>query len=138
LTLNLGAGTLNRERGEVGYDINLACKPDICGDASSLPFKDESFDDIKAVHVLEHIDNIVKAMDECYRVLKKGGRFHVRVPHFPHIGSIADPTHKRYFVSDTFGYFVRSGALSGLQNVWNMGGINTTEQEIYVVLRKQA
>jgi hypothetical protein len=55
---------------------------------------------------------------------------------FPTIGSIADPTHKRYFVPETFRYFTEKGALSGLKNIWELGSIHQTEQEVYVVLRK--
>ena len=136
MTLNVGAGTLNRGKDEIALDINPDCNPDVLASVEAIPFPDEHFDDIKAVHVLEHIDNIVKAMDECYRVLKSGGRFHIRVPLFPTTGAIADPTHKRYIVPETFRYFTDKGALSGLKNVWEMGGLRTTEQEIYVTLRK--
>ena len=117
-------------------DINPACNPDVLGSVEAIPFPDESFESLKAVHVLEHIENIVQAMDECHRVLKKNGRFHIRVPLFPTLGSIADPTHKRYFIPETFRYFTQEGALSGLKNIWQLGSINTTEQEIYCVLRK--
>jgi len=136
MILNIGCGHLNRDRGEIGMDINPACNPDVLGSVEAIPFPDESFESLKAVHVLEHIENIVQAMDECHRVLKKNGRFHIRVPLFPTLGSIADPTHKRYFIPETFRYFTQEGALSGLKNIWQLGSINTTEQEIYCVLRK--
>lgn len=136
ITLNLGCGHLNREEGEIGVDINPDCNPDVLASAENLPFDDEFFDNAKAVHVLEHVDNIVRVMDEVSRVCKKGARFHIRVPLFPTVGSVADPTHKRYFVPDTFRYFTEKGALSGLKNIWDLGGIKTTEQEIYVTLRK--
>ncbi len=44
-------------------------KADIC----MLPFPDNSFDVILCNHVLEHIPNDTKAMQELYRVLKPGG-----------------------------------------------------------------
>lgn len=46
---------------------------DIKADICNLPFKDNSFDVIFCNHVLEHITNDQKAMQELYRVLKKGG-----------------------------------------------------------------
>jgi SAM-dependent methyltransferase len=44
-------------------------KADICG----LPFDDNSFDVILCNHVLEHIPDDTKAMQELYRVMKPGG-----------------------------------------------------------------
>ena len=44
-------------------------KADIC----NLPFKDNSFDVILCNHVLEHIPDDTKAMQELYRVLKPNG-----------------------------------------------------------------
>lgn len=44
-------------------------KADIC----NLPFDDHSFDVILCNHVLEHIPDDTKAMQELYRVLKPGG-----------------------------------------------------------------
>ena len=44
-------------------------KADIC----DLPIKNDTYDYILCNHVLEHIDDDIKAMSELYRVLKKGG-----------------------------------------------------------------
>lgn len=51
-------------------------KADIC----DLPFADASFDWILCNHVLEHIPNDTKAMQELYRVLKPGGKALLQVP----------------------------------------------------------
>jgi len=45
----------------------------IIGDAEELPFDDNSFDVIIAKHMLYHLPNIQKGVDEMYRCLKKGG-----------------------------------------------------------------
>lgn len=123
-TLNLGCGHLNRGKEEIGIDTNIACKPDICGNIEDLPFKDISVDQINCYHVLEHVQNIVKAMNECFRILKKGGKINISVPLFPTVGAIADPTHVRYFVPETFGYFTRKGALTGLKEIFKMNGLS--------------
>ena len=44
-------------------------KADIC----NLPLENDTYDYILCNHVLEHIDDDIKAMSELYRVLKKGG-----------------------------------------------------------------
>ncbi len=46
---------------------------DVKADICDLPFEDGSFDVILCNHVLEHIPDDTKAMQEMYRVLKKGG-----------------------------------------------------------------
>ncbi len=46
---------------------------DVKADICKLPFKDNEFDYIFCNHVLEHIPNDTKAMQELYRVLAPGG-----------------------------------------------------------------
>ena len=46
---------------------------DVKADICNLPFDDNSFDVILCNHVLEHIPDDIKAMQELYRVLKPGG-----------------------------------------------------------------
>ena len=54
---------------------------DVKADICDLPFEDRSFDTIICNHVLEHIPNDKKAMQELYRVLKPGGMAIVQVPY---------------------------------------------------------
>ncbi|CAI8162520.1 MAG: Ubiquinone/menaquinone biosynthesis C-methyltransferase UbiE [Bacteroidota bacterium] len=53
---------------------------DIKADICALPFEDCSFDWVLCNHVLEHITNDTKAMQELYRVLKPGGKALLQVP----------------------------------------------------------
>jgi len=46
---------------------------DVKADICNLPFKDNSYDIILCNHVLEHIPDDTKAMQELYRVMKPGG-----------------------------------------------------------------
>lgn len=55
-------------------DNSPAYKPNIVGDIHSMPFKDGSIDAILCNSVFEHLYNPNKAMEEIYRVLKKGGK----------------------------------------------------------------
>ena len=53
---------------------------DVHADICSLPFDDKSFDVILCNHVLEHIPEDRKAMQELYRILKPGGWGVFQVP----------------------------------------------------------
>lgn len=53
---------------------------DVKADICALPFEDNSYDVIFCNHVLEHIPDDTKAMQELYRVLKKGGMGIFQVP----------------------------------------------------------
>ncbi len=53
---------------------------DVKADICNLPFKDEEFDVILCNHVLEHIPDDTKAMQELYRILKKGGMAILQIP----------------------------------------------------------
>lgn len=53
---------------------------DVKADICNLPFKDNEYDIIFCNHVLEHIPNDTKAMQELYRVLKPGGMGIFQIP----------------------------------------------------------
>lgn len=42
---------------------------------------------------------------ECWRILKPGGKMHILAPYGPSIPGFADPTHTRYVLPGSFGYF---------------------------------
>ncbi len=57
---------------------NLAKNLDwVCGDAMSLPFRDNSFDVYTISFGIRNVVDIQKAIEEAYRVLKIGGRISV-------------------------------------------------------------
>lgn len=53
---------------------------DVKADICNLPFEDNSYDVILCNHVLEHIPNDTKAMQELYRVMKPGGYGVFQIP----------------------------------------------------------
>ncbi len=53
---------------------------DVKADICDLPFRDHEFDVILCNHVLEHIPDDIKAMQELYRVLKPGGMGIFQIP----------------------------------------------------------
>ncbi len=53
---------------------------DVKADICALPFDDNAYDFILCNHVLEHIKNDTKAMQELFRVLKPGGTAILQIP----------------------------------------------------------
>jgi SAM-dependent methyltransferase len=52
----------------------------VSGDATRLPYPDDTFDRAIASEVMEHIPDDVTALDELHRVLKPGGTLAVTIP----------------------------------------------------------
>jgi ubiquinone/menaquinone biosynthesis C-methylase UbiE len=52
----------------------------ICGDATDLPFENESFDGVTMFDLLEHVPNDREAVREAFRVLRPGGFLLVSTP----------------------------------------------------------
>ena len=53
----------------------------VVGDCQQhLPFVDQYFDRVIAIHVLEHLPDLPRALDEIARVLASSGRFHAVIP----------------------------------------------------------
>lgn len=65
-------------REELGDDPRIEI---VHGDATNLPFEDETFDYVVCSEVLEHIPDDTTAAREIFRVLKPGGTAVVTVPH---------------------------------------------------------
>jgi SAM-dependent methyltransferase len=95
--LDVGCGR-DKYPGAIGIDINPATAADVlCDlDLSRLPFADDSFDEVRAVHVVEHVDDMMAVMEELHRVTRAGGRIFVVTPHYSDVASWTDPTHKRH------------------------------------------
>lgn len=104
--LNIGCGNDYKD-GYVNIDQNNAVRCDkvIDLEEAKLPYDDNSVDFILALHVLEHIENIVPLMNELHRILKQGGTMHIEVPKAGTVAYWKDPTHVRGFVMQTFKYF---------------------------------
>jgi SAM-dependent methyltransferase len=68
-------------------------------DVTDIHYPDESFDVIYCSHVLEHVQDDLRAMREFYRVLKRGGWAVVLVPisaaHTFEDPSVVDPAERR-------------------------------------------
>jgi len=94
----------------------------IRGSADNLPIKDESFDLLCALDLLEHVENDLSALREFHRILKPGGYLVLTVPSFMFLWSDHDVAlhHKRRYDK---GILVNSLKLKGffvnMNTHWN-------------------
>ena len=87
----------------VSLDINPDHKPDVVHDLNAVPwpFEDNSFDEINAWEVLEHIgqqgdyEGFFAHFYEAWRILKPGGVLAATVPKWDSEWAWADPSHRR-------------------------------------------
>ena len=112
LQLDVGCGR-NKRLGAIGVDRLPGTAADVLADIDAgLPFVDGSFREVSLVHVLEHVENIVHAIEEAHRVLAHGGILHIVTPHYSDASSFADPTHRWHLNSFSLRYFTQSGGFS--------------------------
>ena len=78
--------------------------PDVVHDLNKFPypFSDNEFDRIEADHVLEHLEDPFRAMQELHRISKNNAIIFIRVPHFSR--GFTHPEHRRGF-DVTFPYY---------------------------------
>jgi len=71
-----------RKQNNIQYTTTDLLSPlaDVKADICNLPFEDNSYDIIFCNHVLEHIPDDTKAMQELYRVLKPKGMAILQIP----------------------------------------------------------
>jgi predicted SAM-dependent methyltransferase len=94
--LDLGCG-INKKEGFLGVDIEKFDGVDVVADLTKKwPWTDESVEEVHCSHVVEHLTGKqrIHFFNELYRVLKKGGKATVIVPHWTFAGAYGDPTHQ--------------------------------------------
>ena len=75
--LNLGCGCSNYGTDRIDlYSTPTTTK--VFNIEKGIPYKDNTFDEIYCKSVIEHIKDIGFFADECFRVLKKGGKIWIR------------------------------------------------------------
>lgn len=72
------------------------------------PLEDNSFDEIWARHIIEHVDDAVSFLKEIHRIGKPGAKVHIKTPHFSSASSWADITHVRHLSVKWHATFTRS------------------------------
>lgn len=115
IILDIGCGQ-KKTTNSIGVDIRKTKGADVIGDIHNLPFKDRSVDKILCYQLLEHVDGLIKAIEEIHRVLKHGGRVIIEVPHVMGLDAFRDPTHKNFFTIATMDYFTQGSGFSYYSN----------------------
>jgi SAM-dependent methyltransferase len=104
--LDVGCG-IRKLPGAIGIDRNPAAKADVLCDLDRFPypFRDSSFDRLQAIHVIEHVADVIRTMEEFHRLVKPRGIIRIETPHYTDFSSFCDPTHRSHLNSFSFRYF---------------------------------
>jgi SAM-dependent methyltransferase len=116
--LNLGSGN-DIKKGYVNLDYIKAKGVDKVHDLNKTPypFKSNTFEEIYASHVLEHLDgDWFKILNELHRILKKNGILYVEVPHFTSAIAFIE-NHRRFFRYRSFEDFQEQKTLRALDQI---------------------
>src|SRR5438132_6496197 len=81
--LDVGCG-IHKQPGAIGIDRNPASRADVLADLDRFPypFGDSSFDRLTAVHVIEHVEDVIRTMEEFHRLVRPGGTVRIETPHY--------------------------------------------------------
>ncbi len=137
-------------------DIDPDCEPDVLHDLNKhpYPFGDRSFSEIHAYEILEHLGTqgdwkfFFDQFAELHRLLEPDGYVFISVPDGTGKLAWCDPGHTRAFTASTFGFLEQSTysqvgktAIADYRHYWKKDfqiiGIDTTDNRLYVVLRKR-
>lgn len=104
--LDVGCGR-NKHPGAIGIDIRPNTAADVvCNlDRPPYPFRDSAFDQVRAIHVIEHVEDVLAVMKELHRITRPGGAIILVTPHYTDFSSFCDPTHRWHLNSFSFRYF---------------------------------
>ena len=107
MVLDIGCGKRKIEPDAVGIDMSPDSAADKIWDLDRYPWPLEEgrFSRIHMSHVIEHLDDPMRAMAEVYRVSCDGADVFVTTPHFSSHNSYTDPAHKRHLAGRSFEYF---------------------------------
>jgi len=98
-------------KGAVNHDLTYHRKEiDICWDLNAMPWpwEDETFDEVYALSVLEHLrPSLAQTINEVWRITKPDGIAHIKLPYFASENSYNDPTHLHFAGFGVFDQFDR-------------------------------
>ena len=106
IKLDIACGP-KKQPGFIGIDIAPLPNVDIVHDLEVFPWPVESESVAEAVvsHYIEHTRDLMKFMNELYRVMRRGAICLATAPYYNSIRAWQDPTHTRAISEETFWYF---------------------------------
>ena len=109
--LDVGCG-IKKFPGSIGLDHNPRSNADLLCELDHFPWplQDQCFDEVRLIHVIEHVGDVVRTVEECHRLLRPGGLLIVETPHYTDFSSFCDPTHRWHLNSFSFRYFGEDNA----------------------------
>jgi SAM-dependent methyltransferase len=104
--LDIGCGR-NKFPGAEGIDFAANSMADVRHDLNVFPYPlpESRYEAILLRNVIEHLQDVVRLMEEVHRVGKPGADVIITTPHFSSLYSYQDPTHIRHLALDSMDYF---------------------------------
>lgn len=106
LKLDIACGSIKQE-GWTGIDIAPLEGVDIVHDLfiTPWPLEDNSVDEARCAHFIEHIPDLISFMNELHRVMKPGATCQMWAPYYTSRRAWQDPTHVRAISEHSFLYY---------------------------------
>lgn len=138
--------------GELEYDgiclhvDQIRTRPDVfVWDLNQIPwpFENEITEKVIAKDIIEHLDSVIKTVEECHRILKPNGTLEIVTPHKDSENSWHDPTHKWHLTERSFEYFdpnTEFGSKYGFYTNCKFETIHNEimdDENIFVVMKKE-
>jgi SAM-dependent methyltransferase len=105
--LDVGCGTRRAEPGAIGIDVSPRSGAEVIWNLDQFPWPLEtgSFARIHMSHIIEHVHDVMRTMEEIHRIGRDGADVFIVTPHFSSHNSYTDPTHVRHMAARSFQYF---------------------------------
>lgn len=125
MKLNIGCGNKKKE-GFIGVDKYPCDAVDKIADINeTLPFEDNSIDEIWTDNVIEHARDIADFMRECHRICKNNAVMTIITPHYSSNASWRDPTHLHHLSYFSMDHFEKTGV-----DHYTGGGFKVIERKL--------
>jgi len=122
----------------IGLDRSERVKPDVCGQSTQIPFKENCFDSVICTEVLEHLKEPETCLLEIKRVLKNGGYLYITAPQC--WGLHYEPDDYWRFTSHSLEYLIKKSGLELIRTeriggIFSMVGVRLTDV-YYTIIKK--
>lgn len=125
--LDIGGGTEVQYKKELSIitnkyhnlEISKAKNVDIVGSVYKLPIESNSYDLVTLFMVLEHLNEPIMALKDCFRVLKNGGYLVITTVQYWHTHNYPDDFYR--YTKQGLEYLCKKAGLK-IVDIWSLGG----------------